>query len=271
MLKPSLLLIELTNRCNADCWYCGRNHRFREDCDMDFGLFKRIIDLCPFTREVHPQLLGEPMLHPDFIDALSYIKKRGKRVILYTNGSLLDITMSEKLLGILGPDDEIKFSVDGFDKESYEKIRSGLSWETVSSNIANFAHLQQDRNHPVPFQIRMTRLPENESRIADWTSFWHKYTPHLNIQNRIEVLPPLSQKFVCGKPVTHVYDRVTKHLTVKSNGDLILCCCDRFGQFVFGNLMEDSPLDIYNSEGFNRVRKSMLDGVNYPYICDQCR
>ena len=43
---PRLLSIELTNACNANCIMCPRSKLTRKTAQMDFELFKKIIDNC---------------------------------------------------------------------------------------------------------------------------------------------------------------------------------------------------------------------------------
>lgn len=119
-----VLVAELTNRCNADCVYCGRQYQFRKLCDTELDLFKRIVDESG-AKTVFPQNWGEPLLHPDFIEAVVYAKRKRKRVIIYTNASLLTRDTAEKLLDTRV--DPVNFSVDSYNQETYEPIRRGLS------------------------------------------------------------------------------------------------------------------------------------------------
>src|SRR3990167_3177896 len=88
---PRHLFIELNSSCNLSCAYCPRE---RTSQDMDFGLFRKIIDEAhrygPRSFSLH--LFGEPLLYPRIFEAVKYIKKRNSRntVLLTTNGTVLN-------------------------------------------------------------------------------------------------------------------------------------------------------------------------------------
>ena len=64
--------------------------------------------------------------------------------------------------------------------------------------------------------------------------------------------------------------RVYNHLAVKSNGDLVICSCDR-GNYVLANLLEESDIiEAYNNDAFNDIREAEKTGVNYPTLCHTC-
>ena len=75
---------------------------------MDFELFQRIIDEAARVgvKRVHLYLHGEPLLHPQIVDMISYIKSRNLVVHLTTNGMLLDKEKAEAILrsGVNGAD-----------------------------------------------------------------------------------------------------------------------------------------------------------------------
>lgn len=93
---PALLTvnIELTSRCNKDCWMCGRR-KIDKDYpnikmnygDMDFELLKNISSQIPDRVLIQFHNNGEPFLYPRLKDALKLFK--GKIRTLDTNGKLL--------------------------------------------------------------------------------------------------------------------------------------------------------------------------------------
>jgi len=88
---PRHLFIETTERCNRRCSFCPRPNGVR---DMDFGLFKKIVDEASKYggRSFSLHLFGEPLLYPKIFDSISYIKRRNRNhtVLLTTNGTLLE-------------------------------------------------------------------------------------------------------------------------------------------------------------------------------------
>jgi len=86
--------IELTSRCNKNCWCCGRRKRERENPavlglygDMEFSLLKKIAEQVPPGIVVQLHNNGEPLLYPRFGDALKLFQHCLTGID--TNGKLL--------------------------------------------------------------------------------------------------------------------------------------------------------------------------------------
>lgn len=88
--------VEITNVCNLSCSFCpgtSREKRF-----MTPGEFVRAVDqLRSVTQYLYFHLMGEPLLHPELPELLSIAGKRGFRVCLTTNGTLLPQRKEELL------------------------------------------------------------------------------------------------------------------------------------------------------------------------------
>lgn len=266
MFNPYLLVAELTSNCNASppCTYCHRDLVDRNPSMMELELYKKLVDL-PCIEEVHPQNWGEPFLHSEIMEAIGYAKKRGKKVVIYTNGSLIDNLIPDILETKL---DEIRFSIDGCDEESYRWNRSGLPWKKILSNVEKFQEQKMWLGYSTKTSIRICVTKENRHRLDEITEFWMKRADDVFSVPEMEVVFP-TEKWATTKPV--VCDKIYAHLTVLSNGDIVICCEDRFGIYVLGNAYADNPLEAYNSEEANRIRRSMKEGRNHPSICVQCK
>lgn len=86
--------------------------------------------------------LGEPLLHPRFLDMVRLAKERGLRAEVTTNALLLEPELADGLLaaGL----DQLVVSIDGATAEAFGRVRSGASLQTV---VANVRHLH-DRRGP---------------------------------------------------------------------------------------------------------------------------
>jgi radical SAM protein with 4Fe4S-binding SPASM domain len=108
--RPEVAQIEVTNVCNFDCPMCQRKHLGVELEHMDYDLFKNVVDRLNGVKSVILCGWGEPLCHPRIIDMIRYVKARGLKASLTSNGSLLDEDMQEALInsGI----DSISVSID---------------------------------------------------------------------------------------------------------------------------------------------------------------
>ena len=122
--------LELTSRCNKDCWMCGRRKVDREYPDiainygdMDFELVKKIAGQLPQGIVVQFHNNGEPLLYPRFGEAVRLFQDQIK--CLNTNAKLL----VEKADEIIDNLDTLTISVIENDPEGdaqYELVRKFL-------------------------------------------------------------------------------------------------------------------------------------------------
>lgn len=80
--------IEITTRCNFECFYCaGRSMPQRH---MDWALFQSILSRVPPGATVSLQGEGEPFLHPRFRDMVEAICAAALVPYVITNATLID-------------------------------------------------------------------------------------------------------------------------------------------------------------------------------------
>lgn len=138
-LKSWRYLIELNTACNLRCALCTVGNREEYDYTkgnqlMDMGVLDRVLDkiksenpgaiLCPYGN-------GEPFLHPQLVECIVAIKKRGFRCELATN--LNRVNRLDELLK--ARPDIVIVSVSGFTQEVYGKNHIGGDIEKVKQNI----------------------------------------------------------------------------------------------------------------------------------------
>ena len=107
------LYVEITNRCNLKCEMCFKQYWEDEEGDMPYSLFIKLMDdASEFDdlRLVYFGGIGEPTVHPRFMDMAREVKKRGHALGFSTNGFLLTDKMMEQLVEM--PVDLIYLSLD---------------------------------------------------------------------------------------------------------------------------------------------------------------
>ena len=272
---PTVLSIALTNRCNADCVYCRREYKTIYQ-DMNFDFYQKIIEAMPFIEEIQPQINGELLLYPKVVDVVNWAKKHGKRVVIYTNGTLLTQALAASLLR--SQLDKIVFSIDECEKERFEKLRRRNVWEKVLYNVESFQSKRDYGEYNTKTAVRICITPENVDRIKEIKSFWADRVdevvamPELYMPNNYELE---IEENVNGKSINCKlsYDNIA----VETNGDLLLCCSDFFNSFSLGNLRDIEPLTpkkilaLYNNSEFSKIRESLRNGEGYPYKCHVCQ
>ena len=266
---PKIIVIETTTRCNANCFYCGRP---KQHNDMDLDLFKAIVDAVPFTKEIHPNTRGEPLLYPHIIEAVRYCKDKGKTVQTYTNGSLMTKNMALSLMsaGL----DRITFSLDDCDPDRYERSRGGLNFYTVIKNLRRMVTLRDAFRFKTEIFVRATLTNlnrEHQQEIIEFYSFVDQFAfmPQTEVMSYNMALEkpifPDEPPLFCANPFRVV--------SIRWDGQPVLCCNDWYDNFPIGprlnkSVSEDSIRRVLNEN--HRLGNQMLKG-NIPAICVGCR
>lgn len=113
---PKEIAIEITSYCNLECPFCfARNHYSNKHKEMPLETFKKIADKLPLSLE-HVRITGgEPLLRKDFFDVLEYLKSKGHKIWLNTNGTLIDDVAAKKISRYV---ENVLIPLNGWDSES---------------------------------------------------------------------------------------------------------------------------------------------------------
>jgi len=147
---PREIMIEVTTRCNYDCIYCFRRSLIGEGLhDMDKNLFYKIVDEAveAGVSKISFSGWGEPLIHPNIIDFLSYAKSKGLEVLLNTNGYyLLDYIDVIADLGV----DNVTVSIDAADDDVYKLVRRGGDLARVIKALLKLKEMKIRENKLLP-------------------------------------------------------------------------------------------------------------------------
>lgn len=123
------LTIEITTQCNLKCAGCPRTLGIAAgtwaNLHMDLDRLDRILAGLPPTHAVTLHGIGEPTLHPRFVELVAMARASGRfrHMKVTTNG--LARSASYYADAIRAGLDEIWISVDSLDPETAERMRSG--------------------------------------------------------------------------------------------------------------------------------------------------
>jgi MoaA/NifB/PqqE/SkfB family radical SAM enzyme len=269
-INPSVMIIELTNDCNADCVMCIREHLSQEPTYMDTELFKKIINQAKTLdiKVFQLSFFGEPLLVHDFGEKLSYIKEKipGAVVVTRTNASLLSPEVALDLMkrGI----DSINVSIDGNNKSEFEAIRKGLHYVNVERNIQSISKLRNAGNFDT--SISISTLHTKDYPI-DETKFRRKWTPWVDSifiseehDIRITKREGLLNKLVpCNNLLTQ--------FLIRANGNVSQCLFDWLGNTFMGNVNDQSIYSIWHSPKFRLYRLINIFGLKKVFLyCRYC-
>ncbi len=81
--------VEITNVCNRSCHFCPKTERAPRFMSLE-EFWHIASQLRPYTRFLYFHVMGEPLLHPQLKQLLTAAQELDFRVILTTNGTLLE-------------------------------------------------------------------------------------------------------------------------------------------------------------------------------------
>lgn len=150
---------ELTRNCNLNCIHCRAAATFGPHTgELDTGECKKILDdISGFASPTIILTGGEPLMRDDIFDIIGYGNGKGLRLVIATNGTLLDQAKGKRLKekGIK----RISMSLDGKDRVSHDSFRGvDGSFNAVMKASGILADIE------LPFQINttVTRLNVND-------------------------------------------------------------------------------------------------------------
>lgn len=246
--------LELTSRCNKECWMCGRRKIDKEYPeismnygDMDFDLVRKIAEQLPEMIVVQFHNNGEPLLYPRFGEAVSLFENQIRCV--NTNAKLI-IEKADEIIGNL---DTLTVSVIERDPEGDEQYKL----------VKRFLEIKGDKKPNVIYRclgdVDTERWNELEGIIA--TRILHnplgsfKYTKN----------PTVPEIGICLE--------ILNHMAINRLGKVSICVrFDPKGLGTIGDATVDSLLDIWKGprrkEWVHQHIQGRRDKVQLCSYCD---
>ena len=264
--KENRFSCELTTKCNLKCEMCARSILIKDKKlyirDMEKEVIERVIDeIKQFHKHGEkvaftPMGLGEPILFDGLLDLFSDIKIVSKsiRIILVTNGILLDETFSKKLISL--DIDEVSISLNANNPQDYFRYMGTDMYDRVCYNIENLIRLRNESGKKLP-SVLVQYLDFMHNRdifkedIRKWLkimryndkSYIHPIVNEAGFYTGKYVSKSKKENFPCTQPL--------ERIAVKVNGDIYPCdpCLysgtDKISSLYMGNIKEHSPFKLH--------------------------
>lgn len=238
---PTIVHIETINRCNETCSFCpaNKNDEKRPFKKMDYELFEKIIN--DLSEIDYHGMLGlylnnEPFLDTRMVEMIKVARCKlpNAYVYLYTNGTLLT---KEKLNSIAGYLDHLR--VNNYNNKFELTESSKIIYEYVKNNESLFSKTL--------VRIDMRFNGEYLSNRAG------------NAPNRSD------NKTISGTCLMPFTD-----FNIFPDGTVGLCSSDVLAKTNYGNVGEQSILDIFHNEKFKELRKMIYPSRGNVEFCKGC-
>ncbi len=273
---PVRLWVEPTSWCNLACSMCpNKDLDKKQKGYMDFGLFRKIIDEASrFVFDIHLLHRGESLLHPDFFRMVRYARRAGIITRFHTNGTLLDEDNSRRLIesGL----DQFAFSFDGYDAETYERIRVRADFEKTVANIIRFLEIKKEMGARRPVTILelidfpgLFRGEGKKKREAFLARFWGLPLDKIKVKNLHNWAGDKGAARPAGRylPCTFLWQA----LIIFWDGSVLPCTQDFHGLYPVGNVRDSSLAEIWNGERMRELRRRVAAAdIKGLAACEQC-
>lgn len=279
---PKIFEIQTASFCNGGCIICPYKDVERNNPKgiMSDSLFKKIIneiaEVNNYGIKIIPYFNNEPFLDKKIIERIKYINKKcpNCEIELSTNLSLLGKNYQNKLAACKLKD--LKLSVFGFSKITHENIMTGLNWDEVKTNLDDLCNNKKLRENIGQISLVMIDYPGLKSKDILLAKKYCKdnfikfeFWGFLDRAGNVK-------KFNNNIDKKNIYGceqhRPIERFHVLFDGRVVLCCMDWKLQYELGDVNKHSINQIWNSQKFKVIRKSIYGGGNNaPVLCKKCK
>ncbi|MBR5754387.1 MAG: radical SAM protein [Erysipelotrichaceae bacterium] len=255
--------LEITDACNLNCPFCTypKGNSF-----MSLDLIENYIgQIKPFCSYIYLHMLGEPLLHPDLEKILDLLDEQTMKLLLVTNGTLLDrypdilshsclnkLSISVHSVNNTGIDDSYFRTIDSLlDKETGKNIELRFyDPDSLDDKLSAYLQSLKERYGFEPTSRKDSyRLKDNVYVYFQELFRW----PDINDD-------VISDTGYCHGGIDMI--------GINVHSDVTVCCLDPHAENMIGNLKQQSLEEILESE---RYKKFLTDIRNRKLTFELCR
>ena len=157
------IYLSSTERCNLNCKTCYRCTVCRDDAET-FELIETISKIALLKPKELVITGGEATLRNDICDILDAANKSGSKVVLFTNGTLMNAKLAEYLV-----ENKVKvqISVDSLNQITNDYIRGKNSFSTAKETIERLL-----KDGLEDLEVSMTLVDHSRENIYETYKYW---------------------------------------------------------------------------------------------------
>lgn len=276
--SPIYIHIETTNICNFRCVYCPQSNpdehfNILGRGKMSLEDFRIIIDKITGVWNISEVILtrdGEPLVHPQLDEFISYCSQKMLIVTIGSNGSYFN---EERVASLI--DSGLNKVKGDFcsDKSKYEALRKNGNWEEVHRgycNLLDYAIRSKKVFHLVLVDLNTYDLKDRISvdnslqqmrKLFPYPDQYLSLNPALmhNSFNEANVVLSFSKEL--KNPRYNLCHHPWIELVIDYKGNAVGCCRDLRSEYIIGNVLESNDLiaDIWNGERMQYLRRQLAN------------
>ncbi|MCP9770855.1 radical SAM protein [Lacihabitans sp. LS3-19] len=288
---PVALAFEPTTSCNLRCPECpsGLRSFTRPTGMLNKEIFERTIsDLSDTLLYLTFYFQGEPYLHKDFLQMVSFATK--KKIYTSTSTNAHYLTPENALATVKSGIDRMIISLDGTTQDTYEQYRVGGQIEKVIEGTKNLISAKKTLNSKTPyiiFQFLVVKPNEHQIEEAKKLSkelgvdaIRFKTAQIYDYQEGSELIPE-NQKYsryqklkngtyeIKNKLLNHCW-KMWHSAVITWDGLVVPCCFDKDAQYRMGDVSKQSFKDVWASDKYLKFRKQLIGSRKNIDICKNC-
>ncbi len=275
---------------------CPNPGQTKPRSNIDLSIVERVFHEAKYLKLAQPIGfcgLGEPLQHPDRIDAFHIACESGIPWALGTNAQRLNTAVIDELM--LTRPTQIVLSLDAMSQASMDQIRPGLTWERVYGNacrLIDMVHSTKLDAAGMAVWVQMIAFPAN---AHEWESFQNTFaekldglegsvvylkrsckmpgaempahlypTPSLVSARQREfqtsakmLVDPDAEEWQLKSSVRPVCSLPLSYAMVRSDGNVIMCCMDSNDTTCIGNLNDESLIGLFHGPAAAKIRQAL--------------
>ena len=271
MKRFQKVYLEISNVCNLSCAFCpGTKRNPQVMAENEFSTL--LPKLRSWTDYLYFHLMGEPLCHPNLERYLTLAGSYGFKVILTTNGTLLQKQQS----ALLAADALHKVNVS---LHAFEANDLAIPFETYLQQCFAFGKAAEGKKLVV---FRLWNQGGAEKRNHEILSVLENFFPKPWVQERKgirignRVYLEYGDKFdwpdySAEDHGEHVFCYgLRDQIGVLCDGTVVPCCLDHDGDLALGNLLESDLQDILESERAQAIYQGFQQRFAVEELCRKC-
>ena len=271
MKRFATIYVEISNICNLSCYFCpGTTRKPKRMTENEFKIvLEKVKD---YTDYIYFHLLGEPLCHPDLEKFLKIAEDMQFKVIITTNGTLLNKNKNT----LLNSNSHYKTVIS---LHSFEANDNKLSFEKYLDDCFNYAKDAENKKIVV---LRLWNNGGKDSLNDEILNVLEKYFPKPWVEERNGIRigekiyiqygdkfdwPTLESDNINEKVFCY---GLRTQIGILADGTVVPCCLDNNGEINLGNIFEKDLEEIINSQKAQNIYNGFSNRNACEELCKRC-
>lgn len=262
------IYVEITNRCNLNCSFCGNNNRKKESMNID--QFKIVLDkIKNYTDYIYLHVKGEPLIHENLEEIIALCNKKGLNVNITTNGTLIknNIELLKNVRQV-----NVSLHSENNDENYLDDVINSCREISKEAYISYRLWTLNDYD-----------LDEKSMKIIEKLIEKYKLSPEIvnkikkekSIKIDINTYVDKNNLFTWPDENDVKNDRgycygLNTHIGILVDGTIIPCCLDGEGVISLGNIFTDDLENVLNSKRVLDMIEGFKNRSAVEELCKSC-